>query len=401
MAFKLNSPCGCCTPPVISNYFHATVDIHGGFTAVDDRCVAQASQDDPPQIGRVVTTYYWVDWLHKNWDTYSSPKVPNVQLGWGTTRLGTTLQTRAAGSRPLYQPTWQFDYPQTEIYKLRNFELSAPGTMTHPSADAFMITEDGTATTSVPLSIPIWIGRSGFPGFTGMSFANAVIPYGTDPVTGIFRSGWQSRLVYYAHGVKYEPLPAVFTANTGARKMEVTTATTDMGFEAKCQCTYGLAHQTGTGAGLYDPSADYPDNTCFTYDTNYLIYGVDQRHVATIMAAVSPVGSAWQLTLSILSLAGSCSLGQRYWVSNGNFGLNPAMVVSGITLTPTMDISFTPVGFNTTTSVTKSICGGNAEVTVNIDVSATGQVTRCEVVCTPLVTIVTSGPGWYQNFGGL
>jgi hypothetical protein len=61
-------------------------------------------------------------------------------------------------------------------------------------------------------------------------------------------------------------------------------------------------------------------------------------------------------------------------------------------------VSATPVGIGTSTIITKTLFNGEATLTVEIAVSATGTVTKCEARITRNVPVGNLGPGWHDRF---
>jgi hypothetical protein len=120
---------------------------------------------------------------------------------------------------------------------------------------------------------------------------------------------------------------------------------------------------------------------------------------AYIQVFLTPMGNAWQAIVAIHQLRAERQASGGRYVLYSNFSPGFYHQKGSLSLTKLADdVSATTVGIGTTTTVTKNLFGGEASLTVEIAVSATGKVTKCEARITRNASVTNLGPGWHDKF---
>jgi hypothetical protein len=351
------------------------VDCRGDPENPDDRSVVQIAQDNPPQAGRVFTAWFWFDWLH---NTASASAYFNKSLATKTANAYLGQQARAGTTRPCLAVSGMSPNGGTYLTSLANITIVAPGSATAPGLDCPLVAEDGSAVAPVPLRVPCWVGRWGFRGAVGQVLAGG----GANQNFGFF--------------LKIKPLALSFVEDAANLKIGFTAATAEYGCEVYGACAYTLVLLDGPNNYLA-PDFNQAGWPCVVYSQQRC--WVTNQYTAAIQLFLTPLGDAWQAVLTIQQvLMVRSSTGERYcWP-----GMHGTPYYNGIASfqfsKPADQVSATPVGIGTSTIIAKTLFNGEAALTVEIAVSATGTVTKCEARITRNVPVGNLGPGWHDRF---
>ena len=342
----------------------------------DDRSMVQVAQDNPPQANRVFTTWFWYDWLHGTpsaavfWNRNLATKTANAYLG---------QQTRAGTERPVLAVSSLTSNGGISLSTLTDLTLVTPGSATKATLASPMLSEDGSAAAPLPLRVPCFVGRHGFRGAAGQ-----VVASGSTALN----------LGFY---LKLKPLALGFTENAPALKMEFTTQTAEYGCEVFGSLAYTMYFLTAP-ATYSDPDYNQPGPIypCKVYGDRCW-KTVEQTAAAQVF--LSPLGDAWQAVVVVNQVVMTRTAEAGRYVLYSNF--SPGFYTEKGTIQqtkPADDVSATIIAFGTTTTVTKSLFSGEANVTVEIAVSAIGKITKCEARINRNVSVGNLGPGWHDVF---
>jgi hypothetical protein len=342
----------------------------------DDRSIIQSAQDNPPQVGRVFTTWWWFDWRHSTanvspyWNRGLASRSGNAYLG---------QQTRGGTERPVLAVTTLAPNGGTFLSSLTNLTLVEPGNATKAGLDSPLLAEDGSAAAPQPLRVPCWIGRYGFAGAAGQVLAAGT----TNQNLGFF--------------LKLVPVTLSFTENAAALKIEFTGQTAEYGCEVFGACAYTLAQidapATYSDTDFLQPGPPYP---CRVYGDRCW-KSIEQT--AYVQIFLTPLGDSWQAVVAVYQVRMERSAAGGRYVLYSNFSPGFYTEKASLSQTKLVDgVSATPVAFGTTTTITQDLFAGAATLEFQIDVSATGKVTLCEARIQRNVTVTNLGPGWHDKF---
>ncbi len=352
------------------------VDCRGDPENPDDRSVVQVAQDNPPQIGRVFTRWFWHDWLRC---TASVTAAFNRSLATKSANAYLGQQNRAGSDRPVLAVTALASNGGVSLSGLTNLTLVAPGSATRAGQDCPLIAEDGTAAAPQSLRVPCWVGRYGFRGATSQVLAGG----NTTQNLGYF--------------LKIKPLALGFVEDAANLKIAFTAATAEYGCEVFGACAYTLV-QIDAPVSYFDQDFNQPGPPwpCRFYGDR-CFKSIDQTAYAQVF--LTPLGDAWQAVVAIQQVRLQRTAGAGHFVLYSNFSPGFYTQRASLAMTkPADDVSATTIAFGTTTTITRAILAGAATLTVTITVSATGTVTLCEARIIRNVAVTNLGPGWHDKF---
>ncbi len=345
----------------------------------DDRSIVQSAQNNPPQVGRVFTTWWWFDWRHSTasgfaaWNCNLASRSVNAYLG---------QQTRGGTDRPVLAVTGLTANGGNSLSTLTDVTIQAPGNATKATVDSPLLAEDGSAAAPLPLRVPCWVGRYGFRGAVGQ-----VLTAGsTSQNLGFF--------------LKLKPLALGFSENAAALKLEFTAATAEYGCEVYGALGYTMWFMQNPATYL-DPDYNQPGPIypCRVYG-QACWKSIEQTAYAQVF--LTPIGDAWQAVVAIQQVIMNRTASGGRYIIYGNFVPGYYTEKGSITQTkPAGDVSATTIAFGTTTTVTRNLFSGEAALTVQITVSATGKITTCEARITRNVSVGNLGAGWHDKFARL
>lgn len=351
------------------------VDCQGDPTAPDDRSVVQVAQDNPPQAGRVFTTWFGFDWLHS---TVAVSATFNRSLATKTANAYLGQQVRGGRERPCLAASTLTANGGTSLAAMTAITLLAPGSATVPGLDCPLVAEDGSAPAPHPLTIPCWVGRFGFRGAAGQ----------------VLNGTAGQNLGYF---LKLKPQTLPFTENAPALTIAFNAQTADYGCEASGAFVYTMAlldaPVTYLDADTSPPAPPYP---CRVHDQECW---KSREQTAYVQVFCVPLGDAWNVVVSISQVLMTRSASAGRYVLYSNFFPSSYTEIGAWQQTkPAEDVSATTIAFGTTTVVTRPLFSGEASVVVTIAVGPTGKVTQCEARIMRAVAVSNLGPGWHDVF---
>jgi hypothetical protein len=352
------------------------VDCHGDPEHPDDRSVVQIAQDNPPQAGRVFPRWFWFDWQRS---TPPAAATFNRMLAIKTASAFVGEEVRAGVERPVLAVASLAANGGTSAGGLTAVQLVTPGNLTQASRDCPLVAEDGSGPAPQPLRVPCWVGRWGFPGVAGQVLAGG----STTQQLGFL--------------LKVKPVGFSFTEDAANLRIALTTGTPEFGCEVYGACSYTMAFvQNPASYQTTDSAQPGPPYPCKAYGDRCW------KHIdlgAYIQVFLTPLGDAWTAIVAIhqLRVERQSSGGRYVLFSNFSPGFYHQKGSATSTALPA-DVSATPVGFGTTTTIMRSLFGGEASLNVTITVSATGTVTACEARITRNAAVTNLGPGWHNKF---
>ena len=351
------------------------VDCRGDPENPDDRSVVQIAQNNPPQAGLVFPTWFWFDWVRS---TASASAYYNKSLATKAPSAYVGQVVRAGVERPVLAVTTLASNGGAYHTGLTDVVLAAPGSATKATLDCPLVAEDGSAPAPQPLRVPCWVGRWGFRGVAGQVLA------GGTPTQNL------------GFVLKLRPLTLSFTENAAALKIAFTAQTAEYGCEVYGACSYSMAYvQNAATYQTTDTAQPGPPYPCKAYGDRCW-KNIDLG--AYIQVFLTPMGDIWQAVVAISQLRAERQASGRY-VLYSNFSPGFYHQKTNLSLTKLADdVSATTVGIGTTTIVTRNLFGGEASLTVEIAVSATGKVTLCEARITRNASVTNLGPGWHDTF---
>ncbi|MBA3936255.1 MAG: hypothetical protein H0X38_02250 [Planctomycetes bacterium] len=351
------------------------IDCHGDPSAPDDRTVVQIAQDNPPQVGRVFTTWFGFDWLHS---TAAVSAAFNRNLATKTANAYLGQQVRGGVERPCLAASLLTANGGTSFVAITTITLIAPGSATVPGFDSPLVAEDGSAPAPHPLTVPCWVGRYGFRGAAGQVL-----------------SGTAGQSLGYFLKLKPQTLP--FTENATALTVAFTAQTADFGCEASAAFVYTMALLDAPVSYFdMDTSRPAPPYPCQVHDQECW---KSREQTAYVQVFCVPLGDTWQVVLSISQVLMTRSASAGRYVLYSNFFPSSYTEIGGWQQTkPAEDVSATAIAFGTTTTVTRPLFTGEASVVVTISVGPTGKVTQCDARIVRAVAVGNLGPGWHDVF---
>lgn len=352
------------------------IDCRGDPQNPDDRSVIQVAQDNPPQAGRVFTTWFWYDWTR---GTPSSTAAYNRSLATKTANAYLGQQSRAGQERPVLAVSGLTANGGVTLSGFTDVVLAAPGSATKATLDAPLVAEDGSGPAPQPLRVPCWVGRWGHRGVAGQVLAG----------------GSSSQNLGFV--LKLRPLTLSFSEDAANLKIAFTAATAEYGCETYGHCAYTQAFvqepATYLDPDFIQPGPPFP---CKVYGDR-CFKSIEQT--ASIQVFLTPLGDTWQVVVATHQIRQERTTGGGRYVLYGNFVPGFYTQQSNLTMAKLPDaVDATAIAFGTTTTITRTLFGGTATATIEIAVSATGTITLCEVRITRDVAVTNVGPGWHDVF---